>query len=196
MPTFHGPDWFSPRIPLFEKHLAEFVGKPKVRFLEVGSYEGRSALWMLENVLTGPGSHIDCVDPWENNGELPGVEMDAVHAIFAVNIEPYSLRANVTRETLIGAIRFASDNLCGNYDFVYIDGSHRAADVLTDSAIAWQLLKVGGIMAWDDMGWRRDGSDWDHPATAVIAFMACLRDRVQVLSEPGGQQVWVRKVRP
>ena len=32
---------------------------------------------------------------------------------------------------------------------VYIDGSHRPEDVLTDAVMAWKLLKEGGIMILD-----------------------------------------------
>lgn len=221
MPTFNGPDWFSPRIPLFEKHLAEFVGKPDLLFLEIGSFEGRSALWMLSNVLTGPYSRLLCVDTWKPHDELPGVDMEGVFSRFIDNVievqselvwQDGGIRETRPRvEYRCGPLlQFLMDECADEssrlnhgllstetpFDFVYIDGSHHAADVFTDSAMAWQLLKVGGIMAWDDIGWRRDGSDWDHPVTAVSAFMSCFRDRVQVLSEPGDQQVWVRKVRP
>jgi hypothetical protein len=39
------------------------AGRP-VNFLELGSYEGRSTVWMLESLLTHPQSHITCVDPF------------------------------------------------------------------------------------------------------------------------------------
>ncbi len=38
------------------------------------------------------------------------------------------------------------------YDFIYIDGSHLGKNVLEDSAIAFNLLKKGGILLFDDYG--------------------------------------------
>jgi len=42
--------------------LAPYRGRPDARFLEIGSYEGRSAVWFLEHILTGPGATLTCID--------------------------------------------------------------------------------------------------------------------------------------
>jgi predicted O-methyltransferase YrrM len=36
------------------------------------------------------------------------------------------------------------------FDFIYIDGSHAACDVMSDAVLAWKLLKENGIMIFDD----------------------------------------------
>lgn len=51
--------------------LAEWIGKPEVHFLEIGSYEGRSAVWFLQNILTHPTSTLDCVDLFTGKGLEP-----------------------------------------------------------------------------------------------------------------------------
>ena len=38
------------------------------------------------------------------------------------------------------------------FDFIYVDGSHAALDVIRDAAGAWKLLKAGGILVFDDYG--------------------------------------------
>lgn len=38
-------------------------GKARRARLEVGSYEGRSAVWLIKNVLADETSSIDCCDP-------------------------------------------------------------------------------------------------------------------------------------
>jgi hypothetical protein len=53
MPTFHGPDWFSQHIPNWKRWLARFQGRDGIRAVEIGTYEGRAACWLLDNVLTG-----------------------------------------------------------------------------------------------------------------------------------------------
>lgn len=54
-------DWFSMRHPHWPKYADP---KPELNVLEIGSYEGRSAVWMLENLLTHHDSTITCVDHW------------------------------------------------------------------------------------------------------------------------------------
>jgi hypothetical protein len=58
-------DWFTDRIPTRTKELKEFKDKPDVHYLEIGTFEGRSALWALENILTQPTSKITIIDAFE-----------------------------------------------------------------------------------------------------------------------------------
>ncbi|KAF2420707.1 hypothetical protein EJ08DRAFT_529646 [Tothia fuscella] len=36
------------------------------------------------------------------------------------------------------------------FDFIYIDGSHVALDVLSDAVPCWPMLDVGGMLAFDE----------------------------------------------
>ena len=81
--------------------------------------------------------------------------------------------------------------LPGEYDLVYIDGSHDAADVLTDAVLAWSLLKPGGILGFDDYGWHVFPEPEKRPGPAVDAFLLTMRKRFEELYR--GYQVWVRK---
>jgi predicted O-methyltransferase YrrM len=54
------------------------------------------------------------------------------------------LSADVLPELMVEGRRF---------DFIYIDGSHVAPDVLLDAAMSFALLKPGGILAFDDYDW-------------------------------------------
>ena len=47
-PRFFNEDWFSGHIPLWETLFADRKGCPRLAGLEIGSYEGRSASWLLE----------------------------------------------------------------------------------------------------------------------------------------------------
>mmetsp|Transcript_28592 Transcript_28592/g.83687 ORF Transcript_28592/g.83687 Transcript_28592/m.83687 type:complete len:131 (-) Transcript_28592:330-722(-) len=37
-----------------------------------------------------------------------------------------------------------------SFDFVYVDGGHSPADVLSDAVLAFPLLRVGGVLVFDD----------------------------------------------
>ena len=36
----------------------------ELHILEIGSFEGKSTIWFLENILQNPNSTITCIDPW------------------------------------------------------------------------------------------------------------------------------------
>ena len=63
------PNWFlgNQTEKDFDKLLSEFKGKKNLEFLEIGSFCGNSAAWMLENILTDESSKLTCVDPWNGN---------------------------------------------------------------------------------------------------------------------------------
>src|SRR3990167_4115691 len=51
-------DMFTARIPVWAKVLEPWKGRANIRYLEVGTYEGGSAIWMLENILTHPTARM------------------------------------------------------------------------------------------------------------------------------------------
>ena len=57
-------DWVSRVGATWMKALEPYKGKPNVRYLEVGVYEGRSFIWMAENILTHPTSRLTGIDPF------------------------------------------------------------------------------------------------------------------------------------
>jgi hypothetical protein len=38
----------------------------EIHILEIGSFEGKSTIWFLENLLKNDKSTITCIDPWKN----------------------------------------------------------------------------------------------------------------------------------
>jgi len=125
----------------FDKHLSIFKDVP-VRFLEVGSYRGVSAQYLLDNFLTHPESHLDIIEPChqpspysvgDNNKTL----IDNLQAYPNVNI--------ITKKSrYMGALEEDT------YDFVYLDGSHKNPFVLEDCISAFHVLKIGGLCGIDD----------------------------------------------
>ena len=45
-------DWVSDIEETWEKVFSPFKGREGLRYLEVGVFEGRSLIWMFENILT------------------------------------------------------------------------------------------------------------------------------------------------
>jgi predicted O-methyltransferase YrrM len=134
-------DWFSHNIPNFQTCMDAITEKKM--FLEIGSYEGRSTCWLLQNGLSSKGS-IVCVDPFPNLNE--------VEARFWTNSreaqsaeQKVSLMKMTSNEALADMIGFKYQ-----FDFIYVDGNHSAEMVYSDGTEAWKLLKQGGVMLFDD----------------------------------------------
>ena len=172
----HGKHWM--------KHLGSLAGKPNLRFLEVGSFEGGSAVWFLENILTHPTSTITCIDPFLRAGS---------EALFDHNTRIAASDSKVTK--IKGRSEAVMAELEADaYDAIYIDGAHFAQNVLMDAAAGWRLLKPGGIMIFDDYQWRRDLPAPRRPQMAIDLFLDVLNPPHIVLHKE--YQVIIRKSSP
>lgn len=86
-------DWFTGHIPVWDEALKDFKGKPNIQYLEVGVFEGRAAVWMLENILTNPSSHLTGLDLFE--GDYGEMYPDFAKRYFS-NIEASGFEKKVT----------------------------------------------------------------------------------------------------
>lgn len=186
----------------WENHLSDLKDKPNIHGLEVGSWEGMSAIWALENILTHPTSTITCIDIFDNK---------KIEDTF-----DYNVLATGTPDK-IKKIKGPSENmLCtlepGEYDYIYIDGCHLPKWVLSDAVMGWELLKPGGLMIFDDYRhinpkpdglritgigfldnylWNKRGQFRDCPRPAIDAFLSIYKPYLDVVFKK--YQVVVRK---
>jgi predicted O-methyltransferase YrrM len=153
-----------------------------VRILEIGSWEGRSALFFL-NYL--PRSRIVCIDTFGGNVEhhlnphfaalAPKAEgrFDANLAALADRVEKIKgSSTSVLPELGIAGRRF---------DLAYIDASHMAADVYSDAILTWPMIEPGGIVIFDDYEWDVMPEERERPRLGVDAFLATLGGHYQEL---------------
>lgn len=182
-------DWFSQHIPIWTRLLDEFKGKAGLRVLEIGTFEGRSTCWLLENIVTGEDAHIDCIDTFEGAEDMVALKLDMsnMRQVFESNVAPWRDRVSVHAGESATMLR----GLSGPFDLVYVDGSHRAPDVLSDAVLSWPMLKAGGVMLFDDYLWRRDPRPEHCPGLAIDSFLRCHAGWYDVLLAQ--YQVAVRK---
>ena len=73
-------------------------------------------------------------------------------------------------------------------------------NVLSDAVLAYELLKVGGIMIFDDYHWREYWRGLDdvrlhkHPKMAIDSFQMIYAEKMKWLSVPSRDQVFLKKI--
>jgi len=185
------PKWFydNATVQDFENGLAEFKGKKNLKFLQIGVFTGNASAWLLKNILTDPSSLLVDIDPW--CGNLPHESVynwDDIQEAYQEQVASYGKKVQSFKA-------FSGDWLKqhreGGFDFIYIDGDHLPESVTLDADLSWDLLKSGGIMAFDDYEWDHpDGTD-KNPKPAIDAWLAKHKDDIEVFRK--GWQVWIRK---
>jgi Methyltransferase domain len=172
---YHGKqftfDWTSYHFPSWFGLLKKFRSR-KARVLEIGSWEGRSAIFFL-NYL--PRCTVVCVDSFLGGREhlinrgSPRF-LRSVEKRFDSNIAEFGDRVEKIRASSADAL--AQLGLQGRrFDFAYIDGSHVAADVYTDALLTWPLIVRGGIVIFDDYLWDGSSDPLDVPKPGIDAFL-------------------------
>jgi predicted O-methyltransferase YrrM len=183
----HGGNWM--------KWLGHLAGKPNVKGMEIGTFKGESAEFMLEFIFNHPTSEYVCVDPFTGNVE------HAVGNVDCSTLESES-REKLSRFNQCRIIKgYSSDVISGmlspggergTYDFIYVDGGHDAMNVLRDSVLSFDLLKPGGILIWDDYLWDVFPNPIDCPKMAIDTFLACYSKHYKMI-QSGTWQVCVEK---
>ena len=191
-------DWFSWAPPVWEQLIEHLPGKPGERnFLEIGSFEGRSMVWIAENMMQ-KDEILQCIDTWDGGEEHSNGEMDGAEERFDYNRSLALTGRNITIDKYKGtSTQHLAHWLVENpkdhptFAFIYIDGSHIAKDVLTDATMAWPLLVQGGIMVFDDYLWG-DARDILHrPKPAIDAFVNIFSEEIEMIHM--GYQLIIRK---
>lgn len=174
-------DWFSHNINNFQ-NIKKELGSVE-RILEIGCFEGRATCWMLENMLNTDGI-IYVVDTFKGSDEHAGMELSSLRQTFNENIDEarketqgVMLYEKTSYEALANII---GDGIRDYFDFIYIDGSHTAPDVITDACMAFNLLKPNGIMLFDDYMWLGMPGILNQPKIAVDAFTTLFSEKCAV----------------
>lgn len=161
---------------LATSHVPVAAHRPAV--LEVGSYEGESALFWSAQLAERGGGAVVCVDTWrpyvaEQQGDHyrrmdADLESGEVYRRFLANVAQASPLAPVLhfRGTLIAYLLDFSQRSIHKplFDLVYVDGDHTFSAVLEDLIQARELVRPGGILCGDDL--ERPLRTWDDAREA------------------------------
>lgn len=172
-------DWFSHNIVLWEQYIVphlKSVDYPKV--LEIGAFEGRSSVWLLQNV---PTLRLTVIDPWNFTANAS----DETFSRFRSNISPYIDRVEICR----GKSELARSFTSNQFDAVYVDGEHTSAAVLHDAVISYELLKVGGLLIFDDYLGGDKSIMYPKPAVDFFQDAYTALHKIELISD-GYQRIY------
>jgi predicted O-methyltransferase YrrM len=176
-------DWFTVHIPQWSRLLAPLEGQG-ARLLELGSFEGMSACFLLWRL---PDAHLTCVESFDGWLATPELEGRFDRNVALIDKARVRKLAGKTRDMLPRLLDEGQ-----RFDFVYVDASHHALDVLGDAALSWQLLELGGLILFDDYGLDH-GDPLLTPTIAVDAFFGVVASQAEQV--PAGGQFALRRLR-
>ena len=182
---FFTADWFTNGLINFE-YVKSRMDTPPESILEIGCHEGRSTCWILENLLTPNGS-ITCIDPFAHEplsafrNEHPP-ENRIIEQIFRHNTDLARMPEQTIRLMPTLSFYALAELITENaqFDFVYVDGSHSADEVLADAVMAFGLLKKNGYMIFDDYLWKDAADSLDRPKMSIDAFINMFQKHIEV----------------
>lgn len=200
-------NWFEYSRKNWEILLPQL--KPSV-ILEIGSFEGRSTCFMIDSLASSSPIEMHCIDTWEggcehqSGGVASAVDMESVSARFEDNVNLAIQKAAQKVDLIVhrGSSDVQLSKLLSRgkqnyFDLIYVDGSHQAPDVLCDAVLCFRLLRVGGIMIFDDYLWSefptQEIDPLRCPKPAVDAFVNIYRRKLEILQLPI-YQLYVKKI--
>lgn len=175
----------------FENHIG-YLRHQKCDILQIGAYTGDASLWLCENVLFDKNSTLTDVDTWSGSPEKVYEDLNfdwsTVENEYNNKIEKYFLEGKIIKKKMTSS-EFFKDNK-NTYDFIYVDGDHRALTVFDDAVKSFFAVKVGGVIGFDDYLWDEPKA-FLSPKAAIDSFLLIFADYVEVIHS--GYQLWVRK---
>lgn len=178
-------DWFSNNIPRWEKFLKPLAGMP-LKVLELGSYEGKSAIWLLENILTHQRARITCIDNFGSD-----VSNTEIHKRFVENTKRFGKKIQLLKMNTRDALK-TPKIIQQEFDIIYIDAGRHSKNVLEDAVLSFPLLKAGGIIIFDDYTTSKL-HDYTCPKKGIDTFLDIFSDELRV-RHSSWQVVAIKKV--
>ena len=160
----------------------------KFSYLEIGSWEGNSALYILKNHST---KKVVCVDLWDKAKKYKKLNKKNFNN-FKDNLKNFKNKYSYFKMT---SNRFFSKNK-HMFDVIYIDGWHGTSQVFKDISNSWKILNDGGIIICDDYFYGNiyKNSDKNIPAPAINNFIKKNKKKLKIVCV-NNNQIFIKKIK-
>jgi predicted O-methyltransferase YrrM len=185
-------DWTSRFFSLWASLLAPRRDEA-LEVLEIGSWEGRSAIFFLQYLKR---CRLTCIDTFAGSAEHTlrpnwAAALPHVEERFDSNLAEFGARVEKIKSTSsLGLAGLLAENR--RFDLVYVDGSHHSMDAQADAVFSWPMVRDRGIVIFDDYEWKLLPDEIDRPKVGIDAFLSVRKDQYCVLHR--GYQLIIEKV--
>lgn len=162
----HIEGWCTERKALW---LADLITSNRcLAVLEIGIYGGRSLIPMAMAVQSlGAGGKVHGVEAWSNSVAV-ATETNAENDAWWQTVDLKAIKKGFLRSVALNEVadtvvvlEMSSDEAfatisrtgLGPFDLVHVDGSHSEVQALRDVEMWSGLVRPGGILVLDDIGW-------------------------------------------
>ena len=175
-------DIFSHRIETWTRQLQSFIEAAGVNALEVGFYQGMSACWLLDTVLSHETARLTCIDRNYNPKLKKNIAKTGSES--KVNL------LNGNSHELLAACQ------ANSFDLIHLQDRCKLIDHIEKSTeLAWKLLKPEGLMIFSYYGWCNPNNAKENPKVGIDRFLNSIKGQWQpVYQSPQTFQLIVRKV--
>jgi hypothetical protein len=177
-----------------------FVENRPARALEIGVYRGQViSLWSLIAKYLHQPCEVHGISPLSPAGDAVGAYASGID--YETDIRGSFQRFRLPQPILVKALSIdevATDHLRrGNWDLIYIDGSHDFDVVLSDYRRSRDHLRSGGILVMDDASLGTDFqpprfSFAGHPGPSRVAQEFAARE-MQFLGAVGHNAIFLKR---
>ena len=156
--------WFCNNLNFLSVNFKNTQNIKKI--LEIGSYEGRSAIFFLKNFSD---SNITCVDTWSGSDEHKGINFQLIEKNFDFNTSFYQSNNLLIKYKMTSNEFFQKNEKY--FDLIYLDGDHSSDQVKIDLINSWNILKKGCYFVLDDYMWWYYKDLKKNPSTPINNFI-------------------------
>ena len=157
--------WFLNNVEIINYFLPKFKDI-KFDYLEIGSHEGMSLLNILDQYKNVRATSIDL---WSDT---------EIEKVFDQNLKNFNNLEKIKLDSII-ALRKLKDNN-REFDYIYVDGLHEGTHVLIDAIQSFKLLKINGIIIFDDF-MQYDKSLLYKSYEGIYSFIKLFKKQIKIL---------------
>ena len=176
--TFEFMNAFTPNINMW----LSFFKKRKLlnknlKYLEIGSFEGRSSVFILENLQNAQCFFVDPFESYEELKRTPGQSnFSKIYNNFLKNIKNFESRTNVYKGTSNSFFNQNQDK----FDLIYVDGSHFGEDVYLDAINSFNALNNKGYIIFDDLFFFLFDTIYENPLGGIFKFLVEYKKQLKI----------------
>lgn len=185
---FTDHDWFIEKLPLFIDYFTKNSSqKEKTKdILEIGSYEGRSAVFLNEFFNLKSFTAVDTWGGSDEHGDKIKQKMAGIEKNFDHNLKYFK---NIIKKKSKSDHFFKENKKY--YDLILVDGSHKKFFVTKDLNNSFKYLNKNGYLLIDDFDFIFYNLR-DNVASAFINFYKKNKSSIKIIYVY--QQILIKKI--